>query len=186
MPLPATLARTVTLANARFTAAAREAGVPVIHVVTSYRNIEEIAGNPWWSAVAGTDASRRNVLQHQLPGSPGLELMPEVFQPTYDAVVTTKKRYDCFLHTDLQHTLRALGIDTLLLTGVNTNSCVIATAAAGCVRDFSVVVVSDCVATMDAHLHQPALDVIGGAFGWVMTSGEAVQLLSEAHEDLNA
>lgn len=177
MPLEAGVAAEVTATNARFNGAMRAAGVPVIHVLTAYRNEEEIASNPWWRAVAGTSASRRNVLRHQLPGSPGLELMPDVVEPA-DAVVDTKKRYDCFLHTDLEHALRSLHIDTLLLTGVNTSSCVIATAIAASVRDFTTVVVSDCVASMDGPLHEPALAVIGGAFGWVMSSDEIVANLS--------
>jgi nicotinamidase-related amidase len=58
---------------------------------------------------------------------------------------------------------------------VNTNSCVIATAAAACCHDFAVVVVSDCVDTMDGRaLHDAALAVIGRAFGEVMTSDEAL------------
>lgn len=177
MPLNAGLAAEVTAANVRFNRAMRAAGIPVIHVLTAYRNVEEIASNPWWSAVADTSASRRNVLRHQLPGSPGLELMPDVVEPQ-DAVVSTKKRYDCFLHTDLEHALHALGIDTLLLTGVNTSSCVIATAIAASVRDFTTVVVADCVASMDSSLHEPALAVVRGAFGWVMSAAEIVTNLT--------
>lgn len=177
MPLEPRSAAQVTATNAEFNRAMRAVGVPVIHVVTAYRNVEEISSNPWWAAVAGTSASRRNVLRHQLPGSPGLDLMPDVVEAA-DAVVSTKKRYDCFLHTDLEHALRSLQIDTLLLTGVNTSSCVIATAIAASVRDFTTVVVSDCVASMDASLHEPALAVIRGAFGWVMSSDEIVANLN--------
>lgn len=176
MPLPTESARQVTEKNARFTRAMRTAGVPVIHVVTAYRNVEEIASNPWWAAVAGTTASRRNVLRHQLPDSPGLAVMPEVIEP-HDLTVGTKKRYDCFLHTDLEHAVRSLGVDTLLLTGVNTSSCVIATAIAANVRDFAAVVVADCVATMDEDLHEPALAIIRGAFGWVMNSDEVISAI---------
>jgi Amidases related to nicotinamidase len=186
MPLPAAQAKLVTRANAEFITAARALGLPVIHVVTAYRNVEEISSNPWWSSVAGTDATRSNVLNHQLPGSPGLELMADVYEPGYDAVVRTKKRYDCFLHTDLELALRSLGIDTLLLTGVNTNSCVIATTIAASVRDFSAIVLSDCVATMDSKLHQAALDVIAGAFGWVMDSHDAIDRIAAAQENSNA
>lgn len=177
MPLPAEVASRVTRANARLLHQVRERGVPVVHVVTGYRSKEEIATNPWWSAVAGTDASRANVLAHQLPGSPGLELMPEVHDPTHDLVVTGKKRYDCFAATDLDHALRALGVDTLLLTGVNTNSCVIATTVAANTRDYAAVVVEDCVDTMDPALHEAALAVIRQAFGWVATTDEIVAAL---------
>ena len=173
MPLSAEKAEEVTKANAVFLRQLRAAGVPVIHVMTAYRNTAEIAGNPWWKSVAGSNATRARVLEHQVAGSPGLEIMPAVLEPT-DLLVTTKKRYDCFVATDLEHVLRSMNIDTLLLTGINTNSCVLATAVAGNVRDYAVVVVSDCVATMDEALHQAALSIVDAAFGWTMTSEEVV------------
>lgn len=177
MPLPADVAGRVTKANAEFLREARNRLLPVVHVVTSYRSVEEIASNPWWSAVAGTDASRANVLGHQLPGSPGLELMPDVYEAEYDIVVGTKKRYDCFAATDLDHVLRSRSIETLLLTGVNTNSCVLATTVAANTRDYTAVVVQDCVDTMDPALHDAALHVIRQAFGWVAPSTEVLAAL---------
>lgn len=177
MPLPADVAGRVTRANAEFLREARNRLLPVVHVVTSYRSVEEIASNPWWSAVADTDASRANVLGHQLPGSPGLELMPEVYEAEYDIVVGTKKRYDCFAATDLDHVLRSRSIDTLLLTGVNTNSCVLATTVAANTRDYTALVVQDCVDTMDPALHEAALRVIRQAFGWVAPSAEVLAAL---------
>jgi nicotinamidase-related amidase len=177
MPLPAADARRVTRANAAFLAGMRERGLLVVHVVTSYQGVEDIASNPWWSAVAGTGASRSNVLRHQLPGSPGLELMPEVYDPGYDLVVTGKKRYDCFAATELDHVLRSRGVDTLLLTGVNTNSCVLATTVAANTRDYIPVVVEECVDTMDKAAHEAALLVIRQAFGWTAPAKEVLAAL---------
>jgi len=176
MPLPAAAAARVTAANAVLVRAARARGVPVVHVVTGYHAVSEIASNPWWAAVAGTDATRANVLNHQLPGSPGLEVMPDLLEES-DVVVTGKKRYDCFAATDLDHVLRSRGVSTLLLTGVNTNSCVLATTVAANTRDYAAVVVEDCVDTMDRSLHEPALAVLRQAFGWVATLDETVAAL---------
>jgi nicotinamidase-related amidase len=145
--------------------------------VTTYHAVEEIASNPWWSAVAGTDATRRNVLRHQLPGSPGLELMPQVLDRTHDVVVTSKKRYDSFHATELDHLLRSRGIRTVLVTGVNTNSCVLATTVSGNAKDYAMVVVDGAVDTMDPQLHDAALAVIRQAFGWVVSVREAVAAL---------
>ncbi|GAA3555954.1 hypothetical protein GCM10022197_08920 [Microlunatus spumicola] len=176
MPLPAEAAARVTAANAVLVRAARARGVPVVHVVTGYHDVSEIASNPWWAAVAGTDATRANVLNHQLPGSPGLEVMPDLLEQG-DVVVTGKKRYDCFAATDLDHVLRSRGVSTLLITGVNTNSCVLATTVAANTRDYAAVVVEDCVDTMDRTLHEPALAVLRQAFGWVATLDETVAAL---------
>src|SRR5690606_25826060 len=110
-------------ANDRLLRAMRTLDVPVIHVLTSYRSTAEIAQNRWWSAVAGTDATRSRVMEHQLEGGPGVEIMPPL-QQDGDILVSTKKRYDCFVATDLEHVLNSLGAEVLLLTGINTNSCV--------------------------------------------------------------
>ncbi len=124
----------------------------MIHVVTSYHDVREISSDPWWRQVAGTDATRANVLNHQLPGSQGLQVMAELLDPT-DVVVHGKKRYDAFASTELDAVLRARGIETLLLTGVNTNSCVLATTVAANARDYAPVVIEDCVDTMDRSVH---------------------------------
>lgn len=177
MPLEPAVARRVIAANARFFKWCRSAGIPIVHCVATYRDADEIRANPTWRARADDPADpRKNALKHNLAGSPGCSIMPEL-QDASDLVVDTKKRYDCFTATDLDLTLRAHGIDTVLITGVNTNSCVLATATAACCRDYAVVVVSDCVDTMDGPaLHDAALQVIATAFGQVMTSDEVMRL----------
>jgi nicotinamidase-related amidase len=178
MPLPAEHAAAVTAANVRFLGAARRSGLPVVHLVTSYRDVGEIESNRFWRGLAGTGATRGTAREHQLAGGPGQELMPGVCVPEHDRVIATKKRYDCFRATDLGLVLDSLGINTVVLTGVNTNSCVLATAAAACSRDYAVIVVADCVDTMDGpEWHDAALRCIERAFGWVMGSTEVLEAI---------
>jgi nicotinamidase-related amidase len=52
---------------------------------------------------------------------------------------------------------------------VNTNSCVLATTTAANVRDYAVIVVEDCVDSMDGpELHEAGLACIKTAFGLVI------------------
>jgi nicotinamidase-related amidase len=166
MPLAADRAARVLEANARFFAGCRAAGVPIVHLLTQYRDAAEIAAMPAWQARArNPENPRKNVLKHNLAGMPGVSVMPQVLEER-DWVVDTKKRYDCFIGTDLDFLLRTHGINTVLITGVNTNSCVLSTACAACSRDYAVVVVEDCVDTMDGPaLHDAALACIRTAFG---------------------
>ncbi|HEU0150402.1 MAG TPA: cysteine hydrolase [Bradyrhizobium sp.] len=179
MPLAPDAAHKVTAANAGLFRVARAAGVPIFHCLATYRDSAEIASNPAWRArAADPDNPRKNVLRHNIKGMPGCEVMPEVYAKG-DFIVDAKKRYDCFVATDLDLSLRAHHVDTLLITGVNTNSCVMATATAACCRDYAVIVVSDCVDTMDGpELHEAALRVIGTAFGKVMNSADLMAALS--------
>lgn len=174
LPLADDVAVRVVDANVAFLAQARAAGLPVLHMVTSYRDVGEITLNPFWRAIADTGVTRSNILRHNLETLPGVHLMPGVFAEG-DRVLATKKRYDCFLATDLALVLAALRVNTLLLTGVNTNSCVLTTAITASTRDFATIVVSDCVDTVDGpRFHRDALAIIERAFGWVLPSGEAL------------
>jgi nicotinamidase-related amidase len=162
-------ARRVIDANRRFLGGCRSKGIPVVHLLTQYRDSEEIRVNPFWRTRSeNPDNPRKNVLRHNLAGMPGCTVLPELLD-SRDTVVDTKRRYDCFVGTDLDFMLRARGVNTLLVTGVNTNSCVLSTVAAACSKDYAVVVVEDCVDTMDAPaLHEAALLCIRTAFGFVM------------------
>ncbi|MBK5232127.1 MAG: cysteine hydrolase [Thermoleophilia bacterium] len=178
LPLPAEasaalMERTVPLLD-RF----RAAGVPIIHVITSYRDRGEILSNPYWRFQSALENSPRSAIaEHNLDHLPGIELMPGI-QGEGDAVVTTKKRYDCLLGTDLEITLESRGIDSLLIFGVNTNSCVIATTIAASVRDYAVFVVEEGVDTMlGDQLHDAASAVIGASFGWMVEGETALSVL---------
>ena len=177
MPVAAEAADRVVAANKRLMDGCRAAGIPVVHIVTRYRDATEIAANPFWKTRAEDPrATRKNVLRHNLDGMPGCTVMPALLDPA-DRIVDTKKRYDCFRATDLDFHLRAHGINTVILTGVNTNSCVLATATSANVRDYAVIVARECVDTMDdPALHEAALAIIGTAFGWVLDTDEIMAL----------
>lgn len=177
MPTSPDVARRVIAANKRLFGWCRSAGIPVVHLLTRYRDAGEIASNPFWRTRAeDPKATRKHVLRHNLIGGPGCEVMPELIEPG-DFVVDTKKRYDCFVGTDLDFLLWARGINTLLITGVNTNSCVLATTTAANVRDYAVIVVEDCVDTMDGpELHAAGLACIRTAFGIVMDTDAVMRL----------
>jgi nicotinamidase-related amidase len=187
MPLAADRAAKVVAAHARFFERCRAAGIPIVHLLTHYRDAEEIRCNPFWRTRAeNPDNPRKNVLAHNLEGMPGVTVMPEVLRAG-DRIVDTKKRYDCFIGTDLDFTLRAHGVNTLIVTGVNTNSCVLSTVAAACSRDYAVVVAQDCVDTMDGPaLHEAALACIRTAFGFVMKSDDVIALLPTAPDAAHA
>jgi len=178
MPVAADIAEQVVAANKRLFDWARGVGIPVVHQVTRYRDSEEIRANPFWRTRAeDPNATRKNVLRHNLDGMPGCTIMPGLQDPERDRVVDTKKRYDCFVATDLDFHLKAHGINTVILTGVNTNSCVLATATAANVRDYAVIVATDCVETMDGPtLHEAGLLCIRAAFGWTLTTDEIMAL----------
>jgi nicotinamidase-related amidase len=89
---------------------------------------------------------------------PGRELIPELPRPDYEL---DKPRFSAFHGTPLELLLRSLDIDTVVLTGIVTHGGVEATARDALIRDFSVVILEDCVAAFDEQLHLASLRGMG-------------------------
>jgi len=156
--------------------------VPIVHVVTEYRDAAEIAANPFWKAAHDDPTkARQGILRHNLAGSPGTEIIPELHDER-DVVVRSKKRYSVFAPTDLEFVLRRrLGADTVILAGINTTTCVLCAAFEAMNRDFRVVVAADAVDSMDGEdMHRFALKLIAAAIGWPLTNDEILQALAPA------
>ena len=152
----------------------RAIAVPIIHVVTEYREPGEIAANPFWKAIhADPTKARKGILRHNLAGSPGTEIIPELLGPR-DLVVRGKRRYNPFHATDLEFTLRRdLGADTVVLAGINTSTCVLCAAFEATNLDFRVIVAADAVDSMDGEeMHRFSLRLIGAALGWPLDNRE--------------
>ncbi len=159
--------------------ALRPLGVPIIHVVTEYRDATEIAANPFWKSIHDDPAkARKGILRHNLAGSPGTEIIAELRGPA-DLVVRGKKRYNAFHATDLDFVLRhRLGADTVILAGINTTTCVLNAAFEATNRDFRVVIAADAVDSMDGgEMHDFALRLMGAALGWPLRNDEIVRAL---------
>jgi biuret amidohydrolase len=171
--------------------AARAGGIPVIHVKLVYRRIPGLGSegmvNPFWHALheATTDEDRltpgrrSTVNGHNLEGSKGTELIPELYRDG-DYVIDNKKRLDCFHGTDLDNLLKTLRVKNVVLMGINTNTCVLNTAFTAFNHDYRVIVLSDCVASM----YGDDLDVLGlqnvaRCLGWVLTNDELTAKLAE-------
>jgi biuret amidohydrolase len=180
LPLPADSAHALIQRIVPILQQYRALSVPIIHVITAYRDRSEILSNSYWRFQAGRrDSPRAKIADHNLIGGPGLTLIPGICDEG-DIVIDTKKRYDCFIGTDLEFVLRSGGHDSVIILGVNTNSCVIATAMAASVRDFAVFVLDEGVDTMmGPDLHTAARKVFEGSFGWWITAGVTLEVLRE-------
>ena len=178
LPLPAERCGPLIKRAAALLAGLRERAVPVVHVVTEYRDAAEIAANPFWKAAHDDPGkARRGILRHNLRGNPGTEIIAELHDPR-DLVVRGKKRYSSFHATDLQFLLRRLGADTVVLAGVNTTTCVLCAAFEATNLDFRVVIAADAVDSMDGEdMHRFALRLMQAALGWPLGNEDIFQAL---------
>jgi nicotinamidase-related amidase len=182
VPLPDDRARRVIRDTAPFLQELRARQVPVIHVVSQYRHPDEIASNPFWKAIHDDPTkARKGILRHNLEGSPGTEVIPELWDEG-DIRIDSKKRYSSYLGTDLEFVLRSrLGVDTVILGGVNTNTCVMCAAFETTNRDFRLIIAEECVDTMDGEeMHRFALQSMAASLGWVMHNDEILRVLDQA------
>ncbi|HVW80983.1 MAG TPA: isochorismatase family cysteine hydrolase [Mycobacteriales bacterium] len=74
--------------------------------------------------------------------------------------VITKRRYSCFISTDLDILLRGLGVQTVVLCGALTDVCVHYTFADAHQRDLYARVVTDCVGGSSQQASDAALDAM--------------------------
>lgn len=171
---------------------ARGHGIPVIHVILVYRRIPGIGSegmvSPFWKAMHAAlteedrlvPGRRSTVRSHNIEGSPGTEIIPELFHAG-DYVIDNKKRLDCFYGTDLRFLLDTLGVENVVLMGINTNTCVLNTAFTAFNFDYRVVVLSDCVASMYGDdLHVLGLQNISRCLGWVITHAQFIDKIRAA------
>ena len=95
---------------------------------------------------------------HAVRGTEGERLIPEL-EVLPEDMVLPKRRFSAFFKTDLDMTLRTLGIDTIAVCGLVSEICVLATALEGLCNDFTTVIISDCCATRSRKDHQAIMDI---------------------------
>lgn len=182
LPVPDGERERVLAGAARLVKLARERRIPVVHVITHWYK-EELANHPFEQAMLAakqsfTPTTPSDYAHHKLIGSRGAELMPSIGPEVGDFIVDSKRRFDMFYGTNLEGLLRALGVDTLLLAGVNTNTCVLASTFGAYSRDLRVVIVADAVASAYGQdLHVFALQNIQRRLGWVLTIDQLLEKL---------
>lgn len=118
-----------------------------------------------------------------LPSSSCLEGDPstrtvEALAPQPGEPVIRKRWYDGFAGTELDGALRARGITSLVVTGTMTDICVFATVVGAFNREYRVTVVGDGVATLWPDIQRATLDIVGRAFGRVVSSKQVLDTLS--------
>jgi nicotinamidase-related amidase len=134
------------LAAAKATAAlkrrSRAAGVPAVYVNDNFGR--------WRSDFRSTLA---HCLREGVPGRPIAELL----KPEEDDYFVLKPKHSGFQFTTLDVLLEHLGAETLVLTGVAGNFCVLFTAHDAYMRDYHLVVPSDCIASQTREQDDYAL-----------------------------
>src|SRR5262249_28113030 len=117
-------------------------------------------------------ARRRRIgmrLQVTTPGTWGHRFDDQIAPDPGDLIVE-KHLSSSFVGTDLDRLLRLQRIETVVLTGVATNGCVLHTAIGAAGFNYYVLVVEDCVASGDRAQHELALALLRDSVNYVVDS----------------
>ena len=147
-------------------AQSRQRGIPVIYANDSFFAEDALFGG--------------KMKPHALRDTPGSEVIPEIAPETGDFVVP-KRRFSGFYKTDLDQTLRMLGVDTVAVAGITTTFCVLMTALDAVSHDFQAVILEDCSAAHKRDVHLASLGLYRKNALWPLLRVEtSAQFLTEA------
>lgn len=166
---------------ARLIAAARAAGLPVIHTRECHRPdlsdcppAKRLRGRP--SARIGDPGPMGRIL---IAGEPGAEIVPQL-APLPGEVVIDKPGKGAFHATPLGQVLSGLGVATVILAGVTTEVCVQTTMREANDRGFDCLLVEDATESYFPAFKAATLDMVraqGAIVGWTATTGQVREAL---------
>jgi nicotinamidase-related amidase len=122
----------------------RKKGLPIIFACDSF--------------LEGDFIFRGKMKVHALRGTKGAEVVDDLKPEPID-IILPKRRFSAFFKTDLDQTLRTLGVDTIVVTGMTTEVCVLMTAMEGLCHDFSVILLEDCSASRSKEIRRGCLNL---------------------------
>jgi nicotinamidase-related amidase len=122
---------------------AKREGVPVVYVNDNF--------GKWQSDF-------KKILAHCLEDDVRGRPLAERLRPDDDDYFVLKPKHSGFFSTTLDILLDYLGVKTLILTGLTGDICVLFTAHDAYMRDFNLVIPSDCVASNDPGENEYTLE----------------------------
>jgi maleamate amidohydrolase len=153
--------------NERLLAAARKAGIAVLFTNVVYTSGGK-DGGVFFRKVPALRLFER--------GSP-LGAFPDSLQPVAGELVISKQYASAFFGTHLGATLTAMGIDTLLITGLSTSGCVRATALDACQHGFLPFVVREACGDRHQGPHEASLFDLQAKYAEVISEADAMSRL---------
>lgn len=138
---------------------ARQAGLLVCHTRVEYR-ADGLDGGVFFRKVPA--------LRVFCSGHPLAEVVPDL-APLANEVVVTKQYASAFFGTSLASTLRAQGVDCVLMAGMSTSGCVRASAVDALQNGFIPVVVGDACGDRHPQPHEANLFDLQAKYADVMS-----------------
>ncbi|MBX9700674.1 MAG: cysteine hydrolase [Acetobacteraceae bacterium] len=124
---------------------------------------------PYWERWAGMTLER-------LPPD-ATELLPPLARLVPPAAVLDKRFYSPWYNTDLHDRLRGRGIDTLIVSGAETDVCVLAAVLGAVDRGYRVIVPTDALCSSSDRTHDALLTLYRERYGQQIETATAEEVL---------
>jgi ureidoacrylate peracid hydrolase len=159
------------------TAALRSAGGLVVWTQQSF---EAVPGDPRRRQRDDSPEPMMRQLRERLqPGQRSFELHPALQVAAQDLVISKQRpsAFHPYALTDLEETLSARGIETVIIMGVVTNGCCETTARDAYQLNYRVLFVTDANAAQTDEEHNASLLNLATYFADVLDASETVRLI---------
>ena len=148
---------------------ARAAGIPVIYTNVVY----QADGSD-----GGVFFRKAPVLKYFVAGHPMAQWAPGI-QPAENELVISKQYPSAFFGTSLDATLKDMGVDTLIITGVTTSGCIRATCVDAMSYGFIPIVVADACGDRHDAPHEANLFDMNAKYADVVSESETIGFLQQ-------
>ena len=146
--------------------AARAAGLPVIFAHDSH--------------VRGVDREMELWGEHGMQGEQSSMPIAE-FEICDTDILIPKHYYNSFYETNLEETLKGLGVTTLIVAGMDTNICVLQTLAEAYYKGYKTVVPADATASFLVGTQSGGLDYLSRCYDTrIVATEDVIDYLSQA------
>jgi maleamate amidohydrolase len=152
----------------RVRTAARAAGIPIILTNVVYHP-SAINGGRFFEKAAP--------LKNFIEGNP-MGAWPAGLEPFADELVISKQYPSAFFGTSLASTLTALGVDSVMLTGLTTSGCVRATCVDAMSHGFRTSVIAEACGDRHAAPHEANLFDMNAKYADVVGETDATAFLN--------
>ncbi|HIG67874.1 MAG TPA: isochorismatase family protein [Porticoccaceae bacterium] len=156
----------VVAANCELLGVFRAKGLPVFFTTVVYHNDQQ-------ATVFRARVPALNLLQS---GSHWVAVDPKMLRTDNEPLIE-KQWASAFHKTDLDSQLRALGVDSLVITGLTTSGCVRASAVDGLQNNYQVVVAREAVGDRNPVAHEANLFDLGAKYAEVQSVKEIASFL---------
>ena len=111
-------------------------------------------------------------------GSGSVRLVPELAELVPPAEVVDKRVYSPWVHTILQSRLQEREVDTIVVTGSETDVCVLATVLGAVDRGYRVVVATDAICSSADETHEASLRLYNDRYGEQVETATTDEILA--------